>query len=267
MRVRTLIVSTAMLAVVPLLAAQAEPQILALITTDGAKPLTCTGDECFAEFTAFCMEPGRKSPSHASLYTPAAGADLTLVATAADGSAIRIALPEQASFVSQRGFAAVRISLPADTVASLGASRVAIEVGPRTALLPVPMATHWRPHKPAEVAAALGPNRMTGEQIVDNGGRTADSARLLSYLINELPEGGQVDDATRRSLWQVASAAAPARLIETSKRYAKRSYQRCLAALAAAEERFGLRACLQRAHDMALWDLNRKYWLSVGPQS
>ncbi len=266
MRVRTLIISTAMLAVVPLLAAKAEPQILALITTDGAKPLTCADGECFAEFTSFCMEPGRKSPSHEAAYAPAAGADLTLVATAADGRLVRMALPKQAAFVSQRGFAAVRISLPAAAVARLGASRVAIEVGPRTALLPVPMATHHRPHEPNQVAAALGPNRVVGERIVDNGGRTADGARLLSYLINGLPEQGQVDPATRRSLWQTATAAAPAGLVETGKRYAKRSYRRCLASLED-DGRFGLRVCLQRAHDMALWKLTREYWLSVGPQS
>ncbi len=266
MRVRTLIVSTAMLALTPLLAAQEEPQILALITTDGAKPLNCASGECFAEFTSFCMEPGRMSPSHETVYTPAAGADLTLVATTADGQAIRLPLPKQASFVSQRGFAAVRISLPADLVAGLGASRVAIEVGPRTALLPVPMATYRRPHEPAEVTAALGPNRVIGERIVDNGGRTADGARLLSYLINGLPEHGKVDPATRRSIWQTAVAAAPARLIETGRGYAKRSYRRCLARLDD-YPRFGLRVCLQQAHDLALWKLTRKYWASVGPLS
>jgi hypothetical protein len=266
MRVRTLIISTAMLALAPLLAAQAEPQILALITTDGAKPLNCADGECFAEFTSFCMEPGRKSPSHDSAYVPAAGADLTLVATAADGRAIRLPLPKQAVFVSQRGFAAVRISLPAAAIAGLGASRVAIAVGPRTALLPVPMENHWRPHEPSEVAAALGPNRAIGERIVDNGGRTADGARLLSYLINGLPEGGRVGPAIRRSIWQTATAAAPAGVVDSGKRYAKQSYQRCLATLED-DRRFGLRACLQRAHDMALWKLTRRYWLSVGPQS
>lgn len=266
MHFRKLIAATAILAVAPLMAAKAEPQILALITTDGAKPLTCAQGECYAEFTSFCMEPGRQSPAHVTAYVPATGADLTLVATTGDGREIRMPVPTQASFVSQRGFAAVRIGVPEAAIAELGAIKVAIAVGPKVALLPVPMAKYKRPHKPAQIAAALGPNRVVGERLVDNGGRTADSARVLSYLINALPEQGRVDPATHRSLWQETMPDVPPGLIETGQRYAKRSYQHCLANLAS-DQRFSLRQCLQRAHDVGLWSLTSKYWRTVGPQS
>ncbi len=266
MHIRTMIATTAILAVAPLMAAQAEPQILALITTDGAKPLTCAQGECYAEFTSFCMEPGRQSPAHITAYTPAAGADLTLVAITGDGREIRVPVPKLASFTSQRGFAAVRIGVPETVISELGAIKAAITVGPRVALLPVPMAKYKRPHKPAQIAAALGPNRVVGERIVDNGGRTADSARVLSYLINALPEEGRVDPATQQSLWQETMPAVPQGLIETGQRYAKRSYQHCLANLAS-DQRYSLRQCLQQAHDIGLWSLTSKYWRAVGPQS
>lgn len=77
----------------PLTAVQAAAQILALIATTGATPLTCADGVCTAEFGAFCMEPDRAGPGHKSPYrlagTPANG-DLTLVARASTAADLRL---------------------------------------------------------------------------------------------------------------------------------------------------------------------------------
>ena len=137
MRLRYL-ATAAVLAVAPLFGAAAEPQILGLLARAEAVPLVCSGGECFAEVSAFCMEPDRSSPNHATAYSPAEGADLTLVATAADGSVTNIPAAGLAAFENRRGYASVRVSVPQSVLAELGATSVALTVGQRVSLLPRP---------------------------------------------------------------------------------------------------------------------------------
>ena len=269
MHVRTIVATAAFLAFLPFDSASAAPQILAVISTDGAKPLVCEDGECYAEFTAFCMEPGRPSPTHRTSYTAAVGADLTLVATGADGREIKLPISKQASFLSQRGFAAVRIAVPEALVKQLGAEKAGISVGRRVALLPVEAKDDRWPHEPDEIAQALGPNREVGEEIVDRGGKTAQGARYLSYMINALPAKGaysRTDPATRLALWDKVAASVPADVAADGRRYARRSYDRCLKN-AEDNPKIGMRACLQQAHDKNVWKLNKEYWLAVSPQS
>ncbi len=269
MSFRLFLTSLALLLTVPLPAALAAPQILALITTNGATPLTCADGVCAAEFSAFCMEPDRAGPGHKSPYrlagTPANG-DLTLVARTSTGADLRLPVGGEARFESLRGYAAVRISLPERLLAELDATALAIEVGRRVALLPVALARHHRPHTPAQIARALGSNRAIGANIVDNGGDGADAARLLNRLINALPAGDRVDAATRRSLWSRSAATAAPALLESGGDRARRAYGACLAEVSS-DGRFSLRRCLEHAHDHAMWVLNRRYWLAVGGQS
>ncbi len=253
-----------LLGFISLASASAAPQILALIQTEGAKPLACAGGECVAEFSSFCMEPRRASPSHASVYQPAEGAALTLVATLANGETRRMAPPPDTGYLSQRGYAAVRISVPARLRAELGAARLAIEVGPRVALIPKPWPSHHRPHEPEEIASALGPNRLLGEEIVENAGERTQGIRLLSYLINALPEGRKADARARSGVWERALAQAPAGIAKSGRDIAAEGLSVCRDKLGARDV-FSLRECLQHRHDHLMWLLNHKYWKSVRP--
>lgn len=245
--------------------AAAEPQILALISTDGAVPLVCEGDECRAEISAFCMEPGRAGPPHESPYTLAAG-ELTLIARQADGTTRRLDAAPHARFLSQRGYGAVRVSVPVDLAAANGAQSLALEVGRRVALLPVPLPRHHRAHEPEQVAAALGPNRVIGDELVDRGGERADAARLLTYVINALPEKGEVVPARRRQAWQAALGQAPERVRRQGYEMADATFENCTEAVAESDL-ISFRHCLQRGHDHILWFLNHRYWKAVGLQS
>ena len=256
-----------LLGLAPFAAAKAEPQILALIATEAPKPLTCAGGECFVELTSFCMEPARQSPTHATAYHATDGAALTLVAKTAAGGELRLPLGAEASYMSQRGFTAVRVSLPKATLDRLGAADARVEVGRHVALLPLPDEDYKRPHEQEEIAAALGPNRLVGEEIVDRGGKTADGARFLSYLINALPEDGAVDPGLRAGLWDRVAGRVPAGLQQTGRTYAERSFAGCLDKVVEAEGRISLRQCLQAAHDKNIWTLNKRYWRAVKPQS
>lgn len=249
----------------PTAQAEAEPQILAMLSTDGAVPLACEGAQCRAELSAFCMEPGRAGPPHESPYTLAAG-ELTLIARRADGSVERFDAAPHVRFLSQRGFAAVQVSVSADILSARGAEALAIEVGQRAALLPVPLARHHRPHEPEQIAAALGPNRVIGDQLVDRGGEKADAARLLTYVINALPENGEVAQQQRQQAWQAGLAVAPERIRQQGQDIAGTVFEQCTAAVAKSDL-ISFRHCLQRGHDHTLWFLNHRYWKAVGPQS
>ena len=240
-----------------------EPQLLAMISTEGAKVLKCDGDVCKAEFSAFCMEPGRPGPTHDAPYLLAKDSAVKLIARSAAGETWQIPT-EQAQFTSQRGYAAVRISVPKRLLDELGADSVVAEVGRRVVLLPKRLPSYARTHEPHEIIAALGPNRTVGERIVDNGGERADGARLLSYLINALPDYGKVPAAVRQSLWS-ATRAAPEAIRDRGEAIARRGFESCLDRPSAL--RSTMRECLQHIHDRNMWLLNQSYWQTVGSQS
>ncbi len=264
MRVSPLALAVA-LAILPWSGALAEPQVLALLTTDSAKPLVCTGGECQAEFTSFCMEKPRSSPGHNTAYSLIAGADdVQVIAETAAGASVMVPA-KYLKFASKRGFAAVRVSLGKEVLERFGAVRVAVKVGPRVVLRPVPGPDYRLPHEPEEIAAAIGPNRALGEKIVDRGGVQRETADLVSNLINALPENGKVTEARRRSLWRDAIAQSDAQAVSAAALgRARAGYERCLETIARYTSD-NLAFCLGRLHDQQIWPLTQKYWRrSVG---
>lgn len=261
------VVFAALMFGVPFSGALAEPQILGLMAQNEPVPLKCVGGECYAEVSSFCMEPMRASPRHASVYHPFDDARVTLIAKHADGTESRLFAGEVARFVSQRGYAAVRISVPEAKLAEIGASSAAIEVGRRVALMPEWNKYSRRAHEPEEIALARGPNRETGERLVDNGGARAETARVLSYLINALPEKGVADQPTKEGLWQqVAARHDLSAFGRGAVSEAKDAVGYCLGR-DPAETGFTMRQCLERSHDLQIWHLNSVYWAAVGRSS
>lgn len=262
MRVSRLLVAAALIAV-PLSQAVAEPQFLGLLATNAAKPFTCNDTECYVELTSFCMEPGRSSPRHLSRYTPMPGNDaVQFVAETAAGE--RIAIPATvATFESQRGFAAVRVSIPAEKVVGFKAIRVSAEIGERVTLAPLPAVHHRRPHKPEEAIAAAGPNRDIGTQVVDKGGTPREVADLMSALYNALPEGVEVARDKQLSLWaDTFDADALKGFSRSAVREAESQYRYCLGRVES-HKVDSLRGCLWRAHDQQVWTLNHRYWNAI----
>ena len=262
MRMRLLSIVAA-LALLPLSQVSAEPQILGLLATNSATPLTCSGEECYAEFTSFCMEPSRASPSYMTQYTPVPGSD-SIQLTALTKSGKSVSLPAaKLRYRTERGFAAVRISVPASVIADLDATGISVKVGSKVALRPVPLPTYRRPHEPDEVAHTATTLRALGEKIVDQGGIPREITELTNKLVNALPERGKVDKSQRIALWEQALQPDTLKPFSGSAvRQTKRAYQRCLASI---EEHTQdtLRGCIWRAHDHQVWKLNHRFWNSL----
>ena len=262
MRIRVLSI-LAVLALLPFGHASAEPQILGLVATNTAKPLNCVGNECYAEFTSFCMEPDRASPSYMTQYTAVPGSDdIQIVAHTTAGQTI--SLPKaKLKFRTERGFAAVRVSLPADVLTGLDVDHVSLTVGSKVALRPVPLPRYRRPHEPDEVVRTATTRRAIGEKLVDQGGIPREITDLTNQLINALPEYGRVDQTSRLALWgQTFNNEKLQSFSPSAVRLAERAYQRCLAAVEEYQQDT-LRGCIWRAHDHQVWKLNHRYWNSL----
>ena len=247
-------------------AAQAAPQMLGLFATGpNATELNCEDGVCSAQFTAFCLQQNRDAPLDGTAYTPAGDAPLRFVLT--DSAGLERSVPAKDMTIrSARNYTAVVISVPEKTVRSLGAVRIALSVGERASLLPVPVANDPNPMTEAEIVAATGRNRAVGESIVEQSGHMSDAVRASMTVINTLRGGaaeaaGTTEATVARRM--IDRAALPVKVHDmVSDRIAicanlKRSvwYKKDLA------------YCLQGYHDSFVSTLNGDYWNAVGTGS
>jgi len=242
----------------PLTTVAAAPQALGLVATNGAVPLNCFAGECAAEFSAFCLQQARGIPSEGTPYR-AVGEDFTLVAIAADGKVSRLPGGAHLAITAERGFTAVKISLPKRALAALGAVRAAVEVGPKVSLIPVAVAGDSDPQSEAEIAAASGALRAVGDAIVDRAGAEAGAVRLTNRMVNALPARGRVPVEESERLWQSVAQGAPddetlargSAIVANCRGLVDTGYA------------FSLRRCLENAHDGQVERLNIRYWNAV----
>jgi len=70
--------------------ALAAPQMMGLVANNNAMPLQCQHGDCFAEFTAFCLQPEQVSPVQRTAYRLHDSALLVAVATTKDVREIKL---------------------------------------------------------------------------------------------------------------------------------------------------------------------------------
>ena len=96
--------------------ALAAPQALGLVASAGTPtPLDCSGAECSAMFSAFCLQEARPAPSQGEAYAPAPGSAVTLLVTRADDSTLSLPGAAYLRFSTLVGFTSMRITLPRAT--------------------------------------------------------------------------------------------------------------------------------------------------------
>jgi hypothetical protein len=259
-----LLIATGFAAVLALPAADAwaATQVLGLVASNGAPTeLNCQGTTCRAHFSAFCLQQDRPAPSHGDRYQLAPTGDLTLIATTADGRRLRLPGGAYLEINSEIGFTSVEISLSKAKLAALGATAVAVEVGPDVSLLPMALAGDPNPQSADEIALATGPMRQVAAKTFEQPGAESDAARIASLMINALPDDEQEENAAlRNGLWQVAvndkviAAATPAGVT-----MAQQMYGACRLAVES-RSMFSMRNCLELRHADLLATANHKFW-------
>ncbi len=250
---RSLVSTILLVLALPLGQALAASQVLALFATTQATPLTCEGGQCSAELSVFCLQEDRWAPRPGVGYQLAEGQDLTLVATAADGTERRLPAGDLIDIAAERGYWSVKVSLPQGALADLGAVRVAVEVGEGLSLVPAPVAGDFRPQSEQDVALATGPFRALGARIVAQSGALAETIGFTGRLINFLPDRQGLSRADADAAWVRASQGGGIGAAGLSG--AREVFERCRDD----DGRF-LRRCLENRHDLLISSLTRRYW-------
>lgn len=244
-------------------AAMAAPQILALLETGEPTGLACADGRCAAEFSGFCLQKERPDPRPGDRYR-AEGGEMTLVVTGADGTIRRLPAGDYLEISTARSYTAVRIAVDEDLLAKLGAVSVALEIGPRVALVPLADPADPDPQAEADIALALGPQRALGDKVLGQLPAESGAVALTSRMLNALPKG-RTDAATRAGLWNRAAAPHAGDYAPEAVSRAKGLYRRCLAKIERGDF-YSLRDCLEIGHDALMLDINVKYW-EAGPES
>jgi hypothetical protein len=253
-------VAALLLAAAP--AAHAAPQALGLVASNGvATPLTCRDGECSAEFSAFCLQEARPSPARGDAYAPAPGAAVTLLVTAPDGSTRRVDGAPYLHFSALIGFTGLKIALPEAALRSLGAAAVAVEVGPRVTMLPVPVPGDPNPQSAAEIALATGPVRVQAEASFERPGPVAEAARITNLMVNALAPGDYNHPAPM-TLWdEAAQAAAAAGASAQGIELAHEAFSGCRFAVTTGSDA-SMRRCLALRHADLMTGANHRFWES-----
>ena len=245
----------------PAVGASAASQVLGLVASNGAPtPLTCVDGQCSAQFSTFCLQQNRPAPSRGDDYAVAAGGDLTLVARTAAGQTLRIPANDMLQIHSLIGFTSVEISLPKAKLAELGATDLAIEVGPTVSLVPIAAAGDPNPQTEDELALATGPMRLAATPLFESPGTASDAARITTVLINALPARSAESADARNGLW-VAMLGNPAVTDATAggREAAEQMYEACKISVES-HSAYSLRNCLELRHADLLAETNHKFW-------
>ncbi len=250
-------------AVAALSPALGAPQMMGLVANNSAVPLQCQRGECFAELTAFCLQPLRSSPLRGTVYRLHDNTSLVAIATTKDGRTIRLDPGHDLRIKAERSHVAVRVGMSAREMFRLGLREVQVRVARNATLVPVAVGGDKTPLQPDEITAAAGRLRALGGDYVDREQRWMPVARLANRLINALPPGGRVSEQQRQALW--AKSIRPDDFADTPAGTGQRLraiYDECRNAVTTAR-RPSLRRCLESEHDSMVGALNNKYWQAV----
>ncbi len=240
--------------------AHAAPQVLALVADSQPVELNCSGGDCWAEFSAYCLQPDRRSPVHGTRYLTTADADLRATGTTHDGHTVTLDPAKDLTITALRTHVAVRVAVAGDVVRDLGLARVSVSVGQNVALIPEPVPGDDNPQDALELELATGPLRALGDTLVDSEGDRVVAARLASQMINALPTRGRVDAATRQTLWRMTvSDPRYATLTPNTVESLRFAWFHCDHGASYGLAR-SMRKCLEGQHDSMIGYLNNHYW-------
>jgi hypothetical protein len=264
---RHILAATALIATAAFAApgAEAASQVLGLVASNGLPtPLQCQDGVCAGHFSSFCLQPARPAPSADSEYTMARGGSLTLIITRADGRQRRLAGNDLLSLHNMIGFTSLRISLPEAKLKAMGAVAAAVEVGPMTSVVPVPLAGDPNPQTGDEIAYATGPMRRLAEASFERRGTAADAARLSSLLINALPPDEPQSKEGRDAVWASLLAVPGARALSPEGIAEARGIYHACEISVASKSSFSLKSCLEMRHADLMAVTNRDFWDRTG---
>ncbi|NKB60414.1 MAG: hypothetical protein GKS00_29260 [Alphaproteobacteria bacterium] len=261
MNIRLALATAALIAALPLHAAQAAPQILGLLA-DSAVPFHCEDGMCTAEVSAICLQQERDLPAWGTAYRATEPERLSLTGTRADGSAASMPIGEIADFESARGSWAVTIRVPEAAVRALGLTDAALTIEGRVALAPVPEPGDPLPQTAGEIAAAVTAFRKPHQSIVGDTAPGMAAAHVMNEMINTLPHVTLHPDKRGGDLWRKTFGSDAHD--QPGMQQAATFYDICAQKLILVDP-VTLRHCLRLGHDDFVTKVNVRYWDASKP--
>jgi hypothetical protein len=244
--------------------AQAAPQVLGIVASNGPVPLACGEAGCHADLSSFCLQQPRENPGPGQSYLPMNGADIALIGRNGAGETVRLPAAPYLSFNTDRGFTAIEVTLPPDKLAALGLSDLAVEIGEKVSLLPAAAAGDSDPQTAEEIALATGEFREKGAEFFDKTGESGDAIRLANRMINALPAHGRgAGDSDGRILEAVIATAAGQTANGEGVALAREMYATCQHKVDVTHHIGTMRACLEGTHDRLVVNTNIDFWNSL----
>lgn len=265
MRLRHAIFSAFAFLLLPCAAAQAAPQILALISTNEPVPLDCRDGQCTAMLTAICLQKDRVPPAPETAYEPIGiTQNLKLIATSADGRTRDLSAKGEMTIVSQRNFLSVRVTVPQEALTRLGATALAVSVGTGVSLLPAPIPNDPNPQTEKEIAHTTDTLRNEAAWLDDPNDAYSSQARIASRVLSMLPATGTVESAeARRAFDQVARANQG----KPGMKEFGALYKKCEDTQGWSIYGRNMRECVESWHDSLMMERNVEYWERTGAGS
>ncbi|MEQ9639678.1 MAG: hypothetical protein RIM84_06590 [Alphaproteobacteria bacterium] len=239
-------------------AATAAPQVLALVSTDTPVTIACTGGDCTARFTSFCLQPDRAAPTGGQRYSLAAADTVELTGTTADGTTLRLD-PARAGFKASHNHVSVMLSLSRGDVERLGLRQVSVRVSDDAALVPVPEAGDPNPQTEADLALATTVLRQLGRKMVDEDRVRMAAARETIRLVNAIPAGRLTVRAARAEVDRVLTPQRIAALPAAARPFVTDARDYCTL-VSRNDQTTSLRQCLEAEHDSMMYYMNQDYW-------
>ena len=263
------IAAAVLAALLPLSAAEAAPQALAVVASNGPVPLSCSGDACIADFSSYCLQQDRDAPGWGTAYYLADAERVSVVGRTRDGREIALPAKQLLTITAVRRHKMVRMSIPRSTLRELGLESVAIEVGELATALPTAIPGDPEPQTELDIALATGPLRSIGKKLVDSDADRAGAARLTTRLVNGLPLHGRASAELRDKVWgERVTEADVAGLSPEALERVQNGYAFCNRLASDQNPYTGqrympMRRCLSAIHDRFIDDLNQRYWDAV----
>ena len=245
--------------------AQAAPQVLGIVASNGPIPLTCDAAGCRADLSTFCLQQPRDNPQPGQSYMPVDGADIVLTGRNVAGDMVRMSAVSYLGFSTARGFTAIEVWLPAEKLAALGLTDPAIEIGEKASLIPAATAGDGNPQTADEIAIATGTFRDKGAEFFDQAGASGDAIRLANRMINALPpHGRRPGDSDGQVLEAAIATPAGQAAVPGGITLARQMYSTCQQKVDVTHHVANMRACLEGTHDRLVVNTNIDFWNSLG---
>ncbi|MCY3981949.1 MAG: hypothetical protein OXF51_09350 [Alphaproteobacteria bacterium] len=248
--------------------AAAAPQALMVAAGGGEVHLACSGTDCRAEISTFCLQPDRPNPEFGHRYNILAMADqqgaIRLVGYRNDGSEVVLPLESSAVLTAERDHSAVMLTVPAPVLHEHGVRRLSVRVSEPVMLVPQAVAGDSRTQDGEDLAFLATTARQAALYTIDEHPDQVGATRIVRDVLNGVPADRPTTPSERQTAW---SQAEPGRETSGARFIARTAYNGCKHVTAVGDVRlYGFRSCMGVMPAEIIGEVNDAYaeWIGAG---